>query len=1066
MELLGTSEATTAVMALLSGGVDGFTASVNDMTAAATDGAYTAGVFAIQTETTAFALQQLSASATDFRIAIGSALQPVVTPGIEALSSTLQTLTSAFEALPGPAQSAVVGMAGLTSVTALAAGGFLILLPRIVETRAALQTLGGASGIVSSLGGRIAALGAVFNPLTIGIGAAAAAGYVLFQNWQEGKQAADEFRASISTLETTLEMLRRQGDTALADLGESTKSMVNDMATAQRTVENMGVMFTPGSEQAQALDEQARAIDLLQDKASLATPVLAKLNEALNDPNIDADAYLEWASGLITAAAATQDATDDVAALQTIMDTPLSDFSRAATEGLEVLNTTLEETMATAEKVSAIFDSIPTAMDELRIEGGDEIAAQIEEITTAFERMTAVGTGSEMGHALFAGYSESLTSMSDLTESEAARLEGSFDRIIDKMSSGEFDNPAIMESLYAIFSDPSLSPEQRIGEIEALSNSMADYSLALTAMEEAQRTAFTDFLSNGDNVLDFWLAFSQQTGTGAAGIAEVTTELQAAHVAANAMHAVLDTEFTAIVGLADDLDDAGRALDSVLTTFGQIDALGQRSASAGSIADNLIGEPGVWAAIDDLLASSFISLEQYNDAVAAGTSIQQSNAHVQADLNAMRAQQLPLLASEQAAYEEQIHAISQLGPLEQRRALALQDSAVQAQLATQYATAYSASVGEIPEEVATQMIVSAAEADPVIKDLLLNMGLIEEGADGEIRVNFPDGDTVQESVMALTDSIDRLYLLLGGDPAELRVEADTADAEEGLTSLQQLLIDLGVLRPEDIHIGADTADAEAGIGNVHQLLVDLGVLRPQDIHIGAVDEATPIVESLLGVLGDADGTTATATINATDNASPVVSSAQAVISALSGKSVTLVATDGVTGPADTAKSSVDSLTGKTVSLNATDNASGAVSAAQRMINSLSGKTVTNTIITKFQTIGSPALRGRFDRDAHGGVPTFASGGMVPFWAGENGPEVAHFAGGGSALLPHEGLYAAPPMTYISPNNAVSNSYGGDTHGDTYELHVHGNVYGIDDLADAMEGALVQRRRGFGSRVTA
>ncbi|MDQ3525412.1 MAG: hypothetical protein M3451_10220, partial [Chloroflexota bacterium] len=61
-----------------------------------------------------------------------------------------------------------------------------------------------------------------------------------------------------------------------------------------------------------------------------------------------------------------------------------------------------------------------------------------------------------------------------------------------------------------------------------------------------------------------------------------------------------------------------------------------------------------------------------------------------------------------------------------------------------------------------------------------------------------------------------------------------------------------------------------------------------------------------------------------------------------------------------------------------------------------------------------------------GVPHFAGGGMVPFWAGENGPELAHFAGGGTALLSHEGLYAAPPMAYISPNNVVSNEYGGHT----------------------------------------
>jgi hypothetical protein len=33
------------------------------------------------------------------------------------------------------------------------------------------------------------------------------------------------------------------------------------------------------------------------------------------------------------------------------------------------------------------------------------------------------------------------------------------------------------------------------------------------------------------------------------------------------------------------------------------------------------------------------------------------------------------------------------------------------------------------------------------------------------------------------------------------------------------------------------------------------------------------------------------------------------------------------------------------------------------------------------------------------------------------------------------------MTYFSPNNAVSNEHGGSE----VNIHIHGNVYGIDDL---------------------
>ncbi|MDP9469556.1 MAG: hypothetical protein M3Q71_02675, partial [Chloroflexota bacterium] len=53
---------------------------------------------------------------------------------------------------------------------------------------------------------------------------------------------------------------------------------------------------------------------------------------------------------------------------------------------------------------------------------------------------------------------------------------------------------------------------------------------------------------------------------------------------------------------ADVLTDTAEALDRVLSRFETLDALGQRTAGVESIATNLIGNPGEWATIDDLLA--------------------------------------------------------------------------------------------------------------------------------------------------------------------------------------------------------------------------------------------------------------------------------------------------------------------------------------------------------------------------------------------------------------------------------------------------------------------------------
>jgi len=569
------------------------------------------------------------------------------------------------------------------------------------------------------------------------------------------------------------------------------------------------------------------------------------------------------------------------------------------------------------------------------------------------------------------------------------------------------------------------------------------------------------------------------------GIAGIRSEVGALTAAALGLS---DTDpgrpFRELVIMARDLENVSAGLDSILNTFGQIDSLGQRSSSAGSIADALFGEDGdpydAVGPLRDIYDAGRIGQEQFNATVQAGISIQEDNVRVQESLNVIRATQLPLLAQEQAAYEAQIREISELGAVEQRRVLALQDQAVQTEIASNYATAYSASLGEIPEEVASNIIISSAEADPVIKDLLLQMELIEIDREGNIKVNFPDGPTVQDSISELTDSIDQLIRTLGGIPpihidegnarqvldrlrevkdeagaldgtsANVSVDANTIDAETGLTNLQQLLIDLGVLRPEDIHIGADTADAEVGLTSLQQRLVDLGVLRVQDISITATDEATPVVEGLLSELGEADAMTATAILNATDNASGVTRDAHGVIRSTDSVvgTGTLNAIDNASGKSRAAQSVIDSMTGKSVNLVAVDLASGVARGIRGAIDAIQGKSV--TITTNYRAVYSSQGRGP-TAEMHGGIAGYALGGnVVPIWAGEgDNPEIAHFATGGSALIPREGLYNVPAGTFIEPSNSAraSISAPGAGGGVTVHIHVAGSVLGVDDFLD-------------------
>ena len=99
----------------------------------------------------------------------------------------------------------------------------------------------------------------------------------------------------------------------------------------------------------------------------------------------------------------------------------------------------------------------------------------------------------------------------------------------------------------------------------------------------------------------------------------------------------------------------------------------------------------------------------------------------------------------------------------------------------------------------------------------------------------------------------------------------------------------------------------------------------------------------------------------------------------------------------------------------------------------------------------------------GVVQEYASGGVV-IRAGEVGPEIAHFANGGTALLPRDGLYSVPSGSYITPNHAVSN-YGGDT---VFNITVNGGdaeqikrVF-TDEIVPGLARAVGDRRVGMGA----
>jgi hypothetical protein len=308
-----------------------------------------------------------------------------------------------------------------------------------------------------------------------------------------------------------------------------------------------------------------------------------------------------------------------------------------------------------------------------------------------------------------------------------------------------------------------------------------------------------------------------------------------------------DVRFAEVAG---DLDATAQALDGVLQSFELLDSLGQRSAQAGDIASNLVGEPGTWATLDDLLQQGRISVDQYWAAVEAGAVIARNDARVQADLNAIRAAQLPLLADQEKAYAQQVHQLAQLTSEEFQHAAALLDSESAAKAAAAQSALYAASLGDIPPETATKIVLDAANADAEVAALLESFGIIERTAEGGWQMAFEIQGDGKQTIEDVTAAIDRLNNTI----------VEVGIATTGDESLAALKTDVEELDGSTVTIDVELRAAQ-GRANAGAMGGLVGAPESQTVTIESeFDDAG--VQEAEKALGGFDGTVYTAKIDA------------------------------------------------------------------------------------------------------------------------------------------------------------------------------------------------------------
>jgi len=272
---------------------------------------------------------------------------------------------------------------------------------------------------------------------------------------------------------------------------------------------------------------------------------------------------------------------------------------------------------------------------------------------------------------------------------------------------------------------------------------------------------------------------------------------------------------------------SGSALDAGIRTI-----LSGTESMTGGIEKVETSLTGLFAANDtgmstmgQLLNDNRITQEQYDAALRATTDTQYNANEAALDAATIQAKQAPILAD--LAYRQGLYldAVSQLPAAEQLVAMAYQDSARSAQaleIQTQLAAAAAGELGESGKGATKELIRGIAEADPVMAALLEDMGLISIGAEGTVKINWPEEG--QSEMDRLTDALNQLQgtyeVLVGFDinedgitgwvPPEvppLPVDADPTPAD---ATINDRINAWGGLTSTSKHY-ADTSEGEASV---------------------------------------------------------------------------------------------------------------------------------------------------------------------------------------------------------------------------------------------------------------
>lgn len=698
----------------------------------------------------------------------------------------------------------------------------------IIALSSSAAALGPLVGELKTLAAEGALLDIALGPVGLAAAAlAAGAGiFYLFNKTHEYTSAASAATTQSIDLNNALVILASTSSpvnkTIIDQLNEDTKTLLTTSGEATDRIAGLTELMSRMGASADAPGGALNSLNLLNDAqmqaAESATHMTAAQLHAMDADHDQIVTYNEMRdaiNGVIPAISSLAGLSHSLSAPE--MNKFTADFKTL----IELPNANIPAISAAIEGLIQQFESGAISSADF-VKGMDALTADVKPFVLTVNAATSAtqgnttavsanGTAIAAQMALYASQNQSLGQAIDFTtkntdatvDDTAARLANA-NAIAAQMALYDKQNSSL---------NSAIIQQQGIAQLAAdlaLGKTMGVVSDAIDALDTSTKNAAPDTKE-----------YSQYLDEQAQAAANAAKEVDNYRSKLGEVHMVVND---GVNQFAKHATVSGNALDSGnRVIIGNTNAIASASQGVADWGAKLINVKGTLGEIDTLSGKIKISSDEYAAAQSAETSIFHNNAAIQRDILKIQIDQSPVMAGLLKQERDYMDVLAVKPAAEQLVALGYMDQAESAKALAAQQLALSAASGELGKTgvaTANKMIQAAAEADPVLKAMLVDMGLITVGSDGTITVHFGDVTESKDEMILLLDKIGDLITLL---EQEFGIKVDhgdvdasyqmTHDLNDQLDHLQGRQISYSVAGTYTVTGDQGSSAAGAGTGN-------------------------------------------------------------------------------------------------------------------------------------------------------------------------------------------------------------------------------------------------------------